>query len=45
MQKKIAALPSTDFGAFEADRFFLYLSEPGSAGSVYTKLAEFPFAK
>jgi 2'-5' RNA ligase len=45
VQQKIAGLPSTDFGSFEADRFSLYLSEPGSAGSVYTKLAEFPFAK
>ncbi|MGA2183958.1 MAG: RNA 2',3'-cyclic phosphodiesterase [Bryobacteraceae bacterium] len=41
----IAGLTATDFGSFEADRFFLYLSEPGSAGSLYTKLAEFPFAK
>jgi 2'-5' RNA ligase len=45
VQKRIAGLPPADFGTFEADRFFLYLSEPGSAGSVYTKLAEFPFAK
>jgi len=44
VQKKIAAL-ATDFGSFEADRFFLYLSEMGPGGSVYTKLAEFPFAK
>jgi RNA 2',3'-cyclic 3'-phosphodiesterase len=41
----IAGLAATDFGTFEADRFFLYLSETGSTGSVYTKLAEFPFAK
>ncbi len=45
MLNRIAGLPTTDFGSFEADRFFLYLSEPGSAGSAYTKLAEFPFAK
>jgi 2'-5' RNA ligase len=45
VQEKIASLPSTDFGTFAADRFFLYLSEPGAAGSLYTKLAEFPFAK
>jgi 2'-5' RNA ligase len=45
VQKRIAALPSTDFGSFEANRFFLYLSKTGPAGSVYSKLAEFPFAK
>ena len=44
VQKKIASL-TTEFGSFEADRFYLYLSEPGPGGSVYTKLAEFPFAK
>lgn len=41
----MARFASTDFGAFEAARFFLYLSKPGPGGSVYTKLAEFPFAK
>jgi len=45
VQKEIVALASTDFGSFEAARFFLYLSEPAPGGSVYTKLAEFPFAK
>lgn len=33
-----------DFGQFTADRFFLYLSQRGSGGSVYTKLSEFPFS-
>ena len=33
-----------DFGSFTADRFYLYLSKPGPAGSVYTKLSEFPFS-
>jgi 2'-5' RNA ligase len=41
----MAELASTDFGSFEADRFYLYLSKPGPGGSVYRKLAEFPFAK
>lgn len=41
----LAAYEATAFGSFDADRFFLYLSEPGPGGSVYTKLAEFPFAK
>ena len=41
----IGKIESTHFGSFVADRFFLYLSRPGSGGSVYTKLAEFPFSK
>ncbi len=42
LREAIAALPSLDFGGFNADRFFLYESRLGPAGSVYTKLAEFP---
>jgi len=42
LRETIAALPSLDFGSFSADRFFLYQSHRGPAGSVYTKLAEFP---
>jgi len=38
----IAALPSLDFGAFEARCFFLYRSQLHRTGSVYTKLSEFP---
>jgi RNA 2',3'-cyclic 3'-phosphodiesterase len=41
----IARFASSDFGSFEAGRFFLYLSKPGPGGSVYSKLEEFPFAK
>lgn len=41
----IAKLPSLDFGRFTADRFFLYHSKTAPSGSVYTRLAEFPFAK
>ena len=44
LQQAIAALPSLDFGTFEAPAFFLYRSQPGPDGSVYTKLAEFPFS-
>lgn len=44
LRETIAALPSLEFGSFSADRFFLYQSRPGPAGSVYTKLAEFPLA-
>ncbi|HEY1336810.1 MAG TPA: RNA 2',3'-cyclic phosphodiesterase [Bryobacteraceae bacterium] len=45
LREKIAALPSLEFGSFNAGRFYLYRSKVGSKGSVYTKLAEFPFSK
>ena len=45
LREAIAALPSLDFGAFEVGRFFLYQSKPQRGGSVYTKLAEFPFSR
>jgi RNA 2',3'-cyclic 3'-phosphodiesterase len=41
----IAGLPSLEFGNFVAGSFFLYLSKLRPTGSVYTKLAEFPFSK
>ncbi|HUK15897.1 MAG TPA: RNA 2',3'-cyclic phosphodiesterase [Bryobacteraceae bacterium] len=43
--KAIEALPSTDFGVYQAASFFLYRSQLRRGGSVYTKLAEFPLAK
>ncbi|MEK7754776.1 MAG: RNA 2',3'-cyclic phosphodiesterase [Acidobacteriota bacterium] len=42
MLGRIAGLESTDFGSFAAGAFYLYRSERGPGGSVYTKLAEFP---
>jgi 2'-5' RNA ligase len=42
LHEAIAALPSLEFGRYEARSFFLYRSVPGPKGSVYTKLAEFP---
>jgi 2'-5' RNA ligase len=39
----IEELPSTAFGHFEAGSFFLYRSQLSRSGSVYTKLAEYPF--
>ena len=45
LREAIAAQPSLDFGTFEATRFFLYRSQMRAGGSVYTKLAEFPFSK
>jgi 2'-5' RNA ligase len=41
----VAKLPSLDFGTFVASRSYLYQSRTAPTGSVYTKLAEFPFAK
>lgn len=43
LQRALARLESLEFGEFEADRFSLYQSELRPAGSVYTKLTEFPF--
>jgi len=45
LKQAVAGLPSVEFGSFTADRFFLYLSERGEGGSVYSRLAEFPFRK
>jgi 2'-5' RNA ligase len=45
LQEAIAALPSTEFGSFSATRFYLYRSQPGAAGTIYTKLSEYPFAE
>ena|ERR1017187_2060248 len=45
LREKIAALPSLDFGEFEALSFSLYQSQLRPTGSVYTKLAEFPILK
>ena len=45
LRETIAALPSLDFGSFEVRSFFLYQSRLRPAGSVYTRLAEFPFSK
>lgn len=43
LRNAIAHLESLEFGKFHPDRFYLYRSQPGAAGSIYTKLAEFPF--
>ncbi|HXA64775.1 MAG TPA: RNA 2',3'-cyclic phosphodiesterase [Bryobacteraceae bacterium] len=39
----IEQLESVEFGNFLADRFYLFRSQPGPAGSIYTKLSEYPF--
>ena len=45
LREAIAAQPSLEFGRFTAGSFFLYRSQLRPTGSVYTKLAEFPFSK
>jgi 2'-5' RNA ligase len=42
LHASLAALPSTEFGAFTAASFHLYQSKLNPSGSVYTRLAEFP---
>ena len=42
LKQAIAALPSVDFGAFQARQFHLYLSQQRGGRSVYTKLASYP---
>jgi RNA 2',3'-cyclic 3'-phosphodiesterase len=42
LRQEAARLQDADWGSFEAKAFYLYLSSPGQAGSVYTKLAEYP---
>jgi 2'-5' RNA ligase len=43
LKKAIAELPEADFGAFTAREYHLYRSELRPGGSLYTKLATFPF--
>jgi len=42
LRAAIAQLESVEYGSFPVDRFCLYRSQPGSAGSIYTKLSEYP---
>ena len=44
LHQMIEAMESTDVASFVAERFYLYRSQPGSAGSIYTKLSDFRFA-
>ena len=43
LREAIAGLPELEFGDFVAAGFYLYQSQLRPGGSVYTKLAEFPF--
>lgn len=42
LRSAIAQLESVEFGTFNVDRFYLFRSQPGPAGSIYTKLSEYP---
>jgi 2'-5' RNA ligase len=41
LRRAVAELESVDFGSFNAECFYLYLSKPGPSGSIYTPLHEF----
>jgi len=43
LREAIAGLPELEFGSFVAAGFCLYQSQLRPGGSVYTKLAEYPF--
>ena len=43
LRSAIEQLESVEFGNFLADRFYLFRSQPGAAGSIYTKISEYPF--
>jgi len=45
LKNAIAGLPSVDFGSFLASNFRLFQSSRGPAGSVYTRLADFPLTE
>ena len=45
LRNAISQLESVEFGSFTAGGFDLFRSQPGSAGSIYTKLEHFPFQK
>lgn len=42
LRKAVGEIHPVDFGAFRAPGFYLYLSEPGPSGSIYTPLYDFP---
>ncbi len=41
LRQAIAQLEDTDFGAFTADRFYLYQSTLRPSGSIYTRLSDY----
>jgi 2'-5' RNA ligase len=45
LQDIIAKMENTEFASYTAGSFYLYRSQPGAAGSIYTKLSAFRFAE
>ncbi len=45
LQKRLGAMPETDFGTMTADRFILYQSQLSPKGSKYTKLETYPMPR
>lgn len=45
LRQAIAQLEDTEFGSFPVSGFSLYLSQPGPAGSIYTRLADIRFTQ
>jgi 2'-5' RNA ligase len=43
LRAAIEQLESAEYGAFNATSYHLFRSQPGAAGSIYTKLLECPF--
>jgi 2'-5' RNA ligase len=41
LREAIQGLDPVDFGSFRAERFYLYRSQPGPGGSVYTRMGSF----
>lgn len=44
LRTHLTSMATTEFGAFEAKEFHLYLSKPGPGGSVYTQLSSWRLA-
>jgi RNA 2',3'-cyclic 3'-phosphodiesterase len=45
LEKRLAAMPSLDFGTMTAREFYLYQSQLSPKGSKYTKLQRFPLVE
>jgi len=45
LRERIADMKNPALGSFEAAEFHLYLSKPGPASSVYTRLASYAFGR
>jgi 2'-5' RNA ligase len=44
VQKRLAGMPTSEFGTMTAREFFLYQSQLSNLGSRYTKIARFPLS-